>query len=149
MSNSFCFHINLSWCHIGICSCIAGPRILRTSLTYLSFPGLQKPIYEFSCSCQIYFPLEESLPIQLVLLSRLAALHLILNQMDFTSLSAHKLFKQASHILQQEQRGTSPSCYNKAYFSHGHFGYILFLRTDVAYVDLHGMQCPFPPALSI
>lgn len=140
MSNSFFFHINLSWCHIGICSRITGPRILRPSLTSLSLTGLQRPIYEFPCSCQIYFPLEESLPIQLVPLStRLAALHLVLNLMDFTSLSAHKLFKQANHILQQEQRVTSPSCYNKAYFFHGYFWFTLFLRADILYVVLHGM----------
>lgn len=129
MSNNLFLHINLPQPHIGFCSSITGPKILSAALTFLSLTGLQRPIYEFPCSCQIYFPLEESLPIQLVSTStRLAAFHLVLNLMDFTSLLAHKLFKQANHILQQEQRGTSPSCYNKACLSYGHFWFTLFLR---------------------
>lgn len=128
MSNNPFLHRNLPWPHIGFCSSITGPKILSAALTSLKLTGLQRPICEFPCSCQIYFSLEESLRIHLVAIPvRLAAFHLVLNLMDFTSLIAHKIVRQANHILQQEQRDTSPSCYNQACLSHGHFWFTVFL----------------------
>lgn len=82
---------------------------------HLKLRGLQKA-YSWVPLLSLNMMHWERLPTWLVSLSAgLAASHLILNQMGFTPLSAHKLFKQANHILLWEPRVTTPSWYDKAW----------------------------------
>ena len=92
---------------------IVRPEIPCAALISLTLMGLWRPNHEFPCSCQLCPLPEGRAPTQLAPLS--AGLPTSAQPSRLHLSPAHKLFKQATHILPQEPRVTSSSCHYKAF----------------------------------
>ena len=91
-----------------------------------------------------YTPIwQERFPTQLVPPSaKTAIVYLVLSHLTIViSLPTHEIFKQASHILPQEQRGTSPIVTTKS-VSHGSCEFTPFLNTTPCGPAWPDRQCP-------